>query len=638
VPDESIPGGTGQPGAASPEPAPEAVPGYSHLVPIGRGGFSVVYRAHQDAFDRDVALKILRGDSDAEAARRFEREVRLTGRLTGHPHVVTALDAGTTPAGHPYLAMDLYEGGSLAGRAAAGPLPAAEVAAIGAKIAAALADAHALGILHRDVKPDNILMSRFGEPALADFGVAFRADATASSTVGAFTPHHAAPEVLRGETAEAAADVYALGSTLYQLVTGRPPFLGADPGSGGPGDIAALLYRIVNYPPPPLEVPELPGLADAIMTALAKEPGQRQPSAAAFAEQLRGLAADGQPTHPTEALPLIAAAVADVASAGASGEAPTIALSAVGVPTAIPSVPPLDLPFAPTAPAYPAPTAEQLDEPTLALRFGEDEFHAAAAERIRRSDRRGKAVMVAGLAVVVAVVGTALYAMAQNDEGAGGPRAKVGAAGPGSPAPSDASGASGSGALPTADSSDSATSPRGGGDLSASGLDASAGGSAAAPGAPSSAPGSSGVAVSAPGGVPGSTSPGATGPVPSSGGGVPSSAPSSAPGSTSKPPTSPSAPPSTTVSKSCTGWHTSHVVAQDGWGTSVGSWNLKVGPYEACGNNPGSLPSGAKFWFWCYTVNAYGNTWVYGRVDGTSNYGWESIANFSGVKSPQLHC
>ena len=160
------------------------------------------------------------GDFDEHSARRFLREARLTGRLTGHPHVVTALDAGTTRGGNPYLVTDLYEGGSLQDRlAASGPLPAAEVAAVGAKIAGALADAHALGIIHRDVKPNNILVSRFGEPALADFGVAVVPDTLSAVTmVNAFTPHHAAPEILNGAGASPLTDVYSLGSTLYHLL------------------------------------------------------------------------------------------------------------------------------------------------------------------------------------------------------------------------------------------------------------------------------------------------------------------------------------------------------------------------------------------------------------------------------------
>src|SRR6185312_5464657 len=156
-----------QSGPHAPADAAESVPGYRDLARIGHGGFSVVYRAVQESFERAVALKVLTGvGPDEDARRRFLREVRLASRLSGHPHVVTVLDTGTTDSGRPYLAMDLYEGGSLKQQLVrSGPLSAAETAVVGAKIADALAAAHSLGVLHRDVKPNNILVSRFGEPA-----------------------------------------------------------------------------------------------------------------------------------------------------------------------------------------------------------------------------------------------------------------------------------------------------------------------------------------------------------------------------------------------------------------------------------------------------------------------------------------
>jgi len=225
------------------------IPGYQVLEPVGQGGFSVVYRAHQLALDRIVAVKVLPAESvDEKVRRRFLREVRLTTRLSGHPHVVTVLDAGTTRSGRPYIAMDYFELGSLQHRLdSRGALPAAEVASIGAKVAGALDAAHALGILHRDVKPQNILVSRFGEPALADFGVALLASSPGSTaTSDALTPYHAAPEVLAGVEPTAAGDIYSLGSTLYQLLAGRPAHRVGDSG------IAPLLLRILHEPPPPL--------------------------------------------------------------------------------------------------------------------------------------------------------------------------------------------------------------------------------------------------------------------------------------------------------------------------------------------------------------------------------------------------
>jgi hypothetical protein len=271
---------------------PDEVPGYRDLTLLGHGGFSVVYRANQEALDRAVALKVLTVPLDDDARRRFFREVKTTARLTGHPNVVTALDAGRTGTGRPFLAMDLYHRGSLMDRLNTdGPLPATEVARIGAKIADALAAAHEVGIVHRDVKPSNILVSRFGEPALADFGVACLLDAGASSTVLAtFTPSHAAPEVVNREPPSAASDIYALGSTMYQLVAGRTAF-------GGEA-IAALLHRILTEEPAELDCPDLPALAGIVRRCMAKRPADRYPGAAALAAALRGVLPGAEPTAP----------------------------------------------------------------------------------------------------------------------------------------------------------------------------------------------------------------------------------------------------------------------------------------------------------------------------------------------------
>lgn len=264
------------------------IPGYQVTEEIGRGGFSVVYKAYQVALERVVALKVLTvGQAGDRAQQRFLREVRLTTRLSGHPHVVTVLDAGTSASGRPYLAMDYFELGSLHDRLRAqGPLPAADVAAIGVKVGGALSAAHELGILHRDIKPRNILVSRFGEPALADFGVALlvsgpeRTGQTDAITPY-LTPYHAAPETLDGAEPSVAADIYSLGSTLYELLAGRPAYYRDGAGVG------QLITRIMREPPPPLTRPDIPEpVREAVLRAMSREPAGRFGTAAEFAAAL----------------------------------------------------------------------------------------------------------------------------------------------------------------------------------------------------------------------------------------------------------------------------------------------------------------------------------------------------------------
>jgi serine/threonine protein kinase len=295
-----------------PAGAAESVPGYRELARIGHGGFSVVYRAVQESFERSVALKVLTVGSDEDARRRFLREVRLASKLSGHPHVVTVLDTGSTASGRPYLAMDLYDGGSMKQwLVRRGPLSAAETALLGAKIADALAAAHSLGVIHRDVKPNNILVSRFGEPALADFGVSVLLDSSHSASVlDVFSPQHAAPELMARGTPTKSSDLYALGSTLYELLTGRPPFDSEN------RDVRSLMWRVMSEPAPRPDCPELPGLADAIVKALAKDPADRFPDAADFARTLRALIPDG--TSATLLLPDFPYATGATASASAT--------------------------------------------------------------------------------------------------------------------------------------------------------------------------------------------------------------------------------------------------------------------------------------------------------------------------------
>jgi hypothetical protein len=264
------------------------LPGYEMISVLGRGGFGVVYRARQVTIDREVAVKVdSRVILDDRDQRRFLREVRAAGRLSGHPHVVEIYDAGVLQNGYPYLVMELCSGGSLAGRS---PMAASDVAGIGRGIADALAAAHGLGVLHRDIKPGNILVKRYGTVGLADFGLAalIETGRESSVTLAALTPAYAPPEAFHLQAPSPRSDIYALGATLYALLAGRPPRFPADTDLSLPE-----IIRLHDAPVPDLPgVP--PGLTAVLRRSLAKAPDQRYPNAAALRDDLARWTVPGQ--------------------------------------------------------------------------------------------------------------------------------------------------------------------------------------------------------------------------------------------------------------------------------------------------------------------------------------------------------
>ncbi|MDT3438070.1 MULTISPECIES: serine/threonine-protein kinase [unclassified Pseudofrankia] len=289
------------------------IDGYSSFERVGGGGFSTVYRAYQEVFDRQVAVKVLHADlHDDDARRRFLRECRATGRLTGHPHIITVFDAGTTRENRPYLVMEYFPGGSLGDSLRArGPLPVAAVANLMLPIADALATAHQAGIVHRDLKPANILLRGPADPVLSDFGIAGVFDAGNAATLSAaYTPGYAAPEVLSGDPPSPPADLFAFGATLFVLLAGSSPF---------PGKLATqILPRILAGEIAPLDRPDLPpdGLA-LVRSLLAADPSQR-PGWEEISARLTSLAAiDGpEPSGPTARVDAPAPASAAPVSAG----------------------------------------------------------------------------------------------------------------------------------------------------------------------------------------------------------------------------------------------------------------------------------------------------------------------------------
>ncbi|WP_420113510.1 protein kinase domain-containing protein [Pseudactinotalea sp.] len=213
-----------------PKPTPTVeVPGFADLREVARGGDSIVYRARQLSVDRDVAIKVIQVSDPADAAR-FRRELEITVRLgRQHPHIVTVLDTTTASSGEPCLVMEFHDLGSLHDRLReVGPLPVSDVVTAGTAVADALAFAHSHGVLHRDVKPQNILVLPTSY-VLSDFGIARMADAGHTATLERFSYRHASPQVLDGLAPTEADDVWSLGSTLFTLLDGRAPFASLDP-------------------------------------------------------------------------------------------------------------------------------------------------------------------------------------------------------------------------------------------------------------------------------------------------------------------------------------------------------------------------------------------------------------------------
>mgnify|MGYP001241435254 CR=1 FL=1 len=270
---------------------------------VGRGGAGVVFRA-EDPLGRVVALKLLQAAASEPQRRRFQAEVRALLRIR-HPHVVGLLDAGTS-GGVPFLVMEWVEGETLAARLEReGPLPPREAAELCERLAQAMARCHQEGVLHRDIKPGNVLLRRSdGAPLLADFGLAKQEllDGASRDSIGARTAEGAplgtpgfwAPEQARGELERVGppADVYALGATLYAALTARSPYQGRD--------LIGLYQAMEERPPPPSSLsPRTPSALDAIcLCCLEPDPDRRYSHAGALAEALRAFTVKGPAAAP----------------------------------------------------------------------------------------------------------------------------------------------------------------------------------------------------------------------------------------------------------------------------------------------------------------------------------------------------
>ena len=333
---------------------------------IGLGGMATVHRALDTKLDRPVAVKLLRREAieDRDIAMRFRREA-LAATVLRHPNIIACLETGTDD-GQPFLVMELIEGEDLAARLRrGGRLAATEAARIGLDVARALGVAHVRGIVHRDVKPGNILLARDGRAMVTDFGIArLAADAEGAvpgTTLGSV--HYFSPEQATGATTTPASDVYSLGLVLYESLTGRRAWS---------GDTTAALAaaRIGSAAPSPRAIrPEVPAALDAVVVrALDPDPLRRYPNGSAMATALETAIGTPDPSSPTVAVDtgtLVAASAAARAMAGGPGT-PSAGMSGGGgsASAAAMMAPPLRPPGAGLA--FPSGTTARRPSPVIA--------------------------------------------------------------------------------------------------------------------------------------------------------------------------------------------------------------------------------------------------------------------------------
>src|SRR5262252_6197574 len=284
---------------------------YEVVAALGSGGMAEVYRARDTRLGREVALKVVNESlvTNPDLVRRFEQEVRLAGSLN-HPNLVAVYDVGHHE-GSPFLVTELLQGESLRKRLARGPIPVKTALDWAAQLARGLAAAHERGVVHRDVKPDNIFVGTGGLVKLLDFGIAKLneiapvgaprglMDATETPTGGATrtgamlgTPGYMSPEQLRGESVDARSDVFSLGAVIYEMLAGQRPF---------PGSLLESGYAILHHEPAPLSDGLPPTLVQIVNRCLEKAPARRFQSASDLAfdlELLRDPTSTGRDTLP----------------------------------------------------------------------------------------------------------------------------------------------------------------------------------------------------------------------------------------------------------------------------------------------------------------------------------------------------
>jgi serine/threonine protein kinase len=265
---------------------PPQIPGYQYVADIATGGYSVVYRYRQRSPRRDVAVKVLTafegGDTGHGGPEQRDAEADMMATLGNHPNIVQVIVADVAPDGRHYIIMPYYAGASLAELAAQGPLAVGKVLRVGVQIAGALDAAHRVGLLHRDIKPANVLLDEYGTPRLTDFGIAGWVGPQQRAVAEGMSLPWSPPEVVAGGESRRASDVYALGATLFHLLTGSPPH-------ARPGDTReALERRVQDEDAPPTGRADVPPALERLLARmLCRTPSGRPDSASLVAAELR---------------------------------------------------------------------------------------------------------------------------------------------------------------------------------------------------------------------------------------------------------------------------------------------------------------------------------------------------------------